>query len=262
MIDIIYACHSIEHDNNFVCIDNNDSRDWWLLLLTNSPAFFIVNEQRFEMPAQTAILYPPHAHLNYGALGEPFVNDWIRFRTDEEFITHGKVPFCVPFEIKEYDFTHYLFMQISSENFFSNTYRESSIKYLFKLMFYKLEESLSFESENMQIKELIALRISMKNNPGTDWNIPDMAKRLHISPGYFHTLYKKTFGITCIEDLISMRIDMAKDYLLHSNTPIYIIATLCGYNTVEHFSRQFKQYTGLSPRKYRTSGVSPFIIDS
>lgn len=252
MIDILFACHSTKHENNFVYYEVNDDRDWWLLLVTNSPAFFIINGERFVMPAQTAILYPPRVPLHYGAMDEPFVNDWIRFKTDEEFIVNGNIPVCIPFEIKEYQFTHYLFKQIACENFFSNTYKENSIKHLFKLMFYKLEESLSFESENPQIKELLSLRMSMKNNPGYDWNITNMSEILHISSGYFHTLYKKTFGITCIEDLINMRIELAKDYLLHSTTPINIIATICGYKTVEHFSRQFKQYTGVSPRQYRS----------
>lgn len=253
MIDIMYACLLTEHEDNFVYYEVNDNRDWWLLLVTSSPAFFIIDNERFEMPSQTAILYPPHVPLHYGALGEPFINDWIRFRTNEEFICNGAVPFQTPFEINDFDFIHNLFKQLASENFFDNKYKNQSIHSLFELMFYKLEESLTFSSENHQLKDLLALRLCINNNPGFDWSVPYMAKRLHVSPGYLHELYQKTFGISCMDDVIQMRLSLARHYLSHSNEPINSIAQTCGYKNVEHFSRQFKKQNGMSPREYRKS---------
>lgn len=78
-----------------------------------------------------------------------------------------------------------------------------------------------------------------------------MANLLHVSTGYFHTLYRNTFGITCMDDVIQTRLSMAKDYLRYSATPIQTIASICGYKNVEHFSWQFKKCVGMSPREYR-----------
>ena len=251
MIDIIHAYYNASHGSDFVYYDESSNRDWWLLLQTHTPAFFIVDDKQYIMPPQSAILYPPYATLHYGAHESYFKNDWIRFYTDEDFICNGKIPLETPFEIKEFGFTHLLFEQLASENFYDNQFKNQTISSLFKLMFHKLEESLTFHKEGTQDKDLLALRLKIKNDPGFDWTIPYMANLLHVSTGYFHTLYRNTFGITCMDDVIQTRLSLAKDYLKHSATPIQTIASSCGYKNVEHFSRQFKKCVGMSPRKYR-----------
>ncbi len=251
MIDIIYVQYNTTHDNNFVYYEDDQERDWWLLLVTHTPAFFIIHDKKYIMPPKSAILYPPSVPLHYGGHESYFKNDWIRFYTDEKFICDGNVPTCIPFEIKEFSFIHYLFKQLASENFFYNKFKEKTIFTLFELMFSKLEESLSFRSENTQIKNLLSLRLDIKNDPGFDWTIPYMADSLHMSTGYLHTLYRDTFGITCMDDVIQMRLALAKDFLQHSSISIQTISQNCGYKNVEHFSRQFKKHIGLSPREYR-----------
>ena len=251
MIDIIYVHYNTTHGSDFVYYEDGLNRDWWLLLQTHTPAFFMIHNKKYIMPPESAILYPPYSPLHYGAYEDYFQNDWIRFHTDEDFICNGKIPIQFPFEVKEFGFTHFLFEQLASENFYNNKFKKQTIHSLFELMFCKLEESLSFHSENTQAKDLLALRLSIKNDPGFDWTIPYMANRLHVSTGYLHTLYRKTFGITCMDDVIQMRLALAKDYLKHSSTPIHTIAISCGYKNVEHFSRQFKNHTGMSPREYR-----------
>ena len=251
MIDILYVDHSAFHEGDFVYIDTSKTHDWWLLLMAHTSSFFIVGDKKYTMPPQSVMLYPPHSILHYVALEGSFKNDWIRFYTDEEFICNGTVPIETPFEIREFTFIHLLFEQLCSENFFENKYKRQTVNALFHLMFHKLDESFSHQIENAQTKELIALRLNIKNNPGFDWTIPYMADQLHISPGHLHSIYRKTFGITCMEDVIQMRMTLAKDYLKNSSTPIHSIAARCGYKNVEHFSRQFKKYTGMPPRQYR-----------
>ena len=255
MIDIIYVHYNTTHENDFIYYEEGRNRDWWLLLQTHTPAFFVIGEKKVIMPAESAILYPPFSTLHYGAYEGYFQNDWIRFYTDEDFICRGKVPIGKPFEVKEFGFTHHLYEQLASENFYENKFRNETIHALFKLMFCKLEESLDFHNENTQSKDLLALRLAIKNDPGFEWTISYMANLLHVSAGYLHTLYRNAFGVSCMDDVIRMRISLAKDYLKHGNTPINNIAAGCGYKNVEHFSRQFKKYTGKSPREYRQNSL-------
>lgn len=88
-----------------------------------------------------------------------------------------------------------------------------------------------------------------------------MAKIISISPGYLQFIYKKLFGLSCMDDVIHSRIRLAKEYLRHELYTVAEIADRCGYRNVEHFCRQFKQMTGSSPKKFhkRTSdlAVSP-----
>lgn len=251
MIEIIYANYDISHNSDFICDENNPDRDWWLLLQTHTPAFFDIDGEKYIMPEKTAILYPPHCPLHYGAFNSFFKNDWVRFRTDEDFIINSTVPQRKPIVIPDFDFTHYIFFQLAIENYDHKARREDTIKALFQILFYKLEEALNHINEVGEADDLISLRLKIKNNPAFDWNIPYMADLLHVSTGHLHTMYRNTFGISCMDDIIQMRIDLAKDYLSNSKIPINIISELCGYKNVEHFSRQFKKHTEFSPSTYR-----------
>ena len=56
-----------------------------------------------------------------------------------------------------------------------------------------------------------------------------------------------------MQDVIKNRIILAKDNLANTDYSIKKIANICGYSNTEHFSRQFKKETGMSPKQYRES---------
>ena len=84
-----------------------------------------------------------------------------------------------------------------------------------------------------------------------------LAKRAMVSTSYFQHIYKETFGISPINDVIQARIAMAENLLLFSNKKESEIAALCGYNNVEHFVRQFCKHRYISPSRFRAESKSP-----
>ena len=94
------------------------------------------------------------------------------------------------------------------------------------------------------------------SQPEKNWNVSKMAARLHISAGYLYLLYKRQFGVSCMDDVIESRVRRARDYLSHTQLRIQEIALLCGYNSAEHFSRQFRRHCGISPGQYRRTAQS------
>lgn len=251
MISIIYVEGRTLQPSNYKFKTDCD-HDWWLLIQTHSTAYFVINKETIIMPPHTAILYPPHVSIEYGAEnGETYSNDWIRFYTDEAFIYNGIIPLATPFKTLDSVYISQLFYLLAAENFFQNKNRELSIRSLFHVLFSKLNESFSSKSDNFLILALHQLHQNIQTNPGFPWTVSYMAKLLHVCPRHLHKMYHEEFGISCNEDVINNRLLLAKSKLETTTLEIHKIAELCGYSSIEHFSRQFKKQTDFSPKKYR-----------
>ncbi|WNS46045.1 AraC family transcriptional regulator [Paenibacillus sp. MMS20-IR301] len=249
MTHIHYVESNTVHTGNFV-IDVPVGYHW-LLVVTKTPGQFWVNGRLEEYPAHSVILYRPQQKVYYRACTSQFVNDWIRFESDEHYITESPLPFGVPFALSDPDYCQKLFELLVSEHNFNRDCRESSISLLLRTLFNKLWESYFQDNITPQYYKLLKLRTAVQSNPGDYWTVSKMADSLRISPGYLQNIYKKTFGISCMDDVIASRIRMAKEYLIHNAQSIAEVASRCGYQNVEHFCRQFKQITGHTPRSYQ-----------
>ncbi len=71
------------------------------------------------------------------------------------------------------------------------------------------------------------------------------------SPNYFSKLFKKNFGISFYEYIHKKRIASAKEYLKICDNSIDEICRAVGYSNNNEFYKKFKEYTGMTPSKYR-----------
>ena len=58
-------------------------------------------------------------------------------------------------------------------------------------------------------------------------------------------------GFSPIDYFIRLKIQVARKYLHETNEKINVIAHKLGYYDAFSFSKQFKKFTGLSPRAFR-----------
>lgn len=78
------------------------------------------------------------------------------------------------------------------------------------------------------------------------------ADELHLSPNYFGDLIKKETGKSAQEYIQSKLIDIAKDRIFDLNKSISEIAFELGFRYPQHFTRTFKQRTGMTPNEFRS----------
>ena len=71
-----------------------------------------------------------------------------------------------------------------------------------------------------------------------------------ISYPYIKKLFIKKFGVPPIKYSIQLKINYACDLLKSELYTISQISEICGYNDIYFFSRQFKEYMGLSPTDF------------
>lgn len=243
--------YDAQHPADFV-YDVSQNHGHYLLILTHTPLRFISGDGERVYPAHHAALFTPSAQLRYGACGDSYANDWIIFSSDEPYVTQFPVQ-NRPFPVLDPDYCHNLFQLLTWEHM-QDDY-ETVVAQLMSLLFRKLSAGIDQSGVSDYRLELAALRRHILNQPRRHWSVDDMAARLHISAGYLQLLYKRQFGVSCMDDVIVSRIRLARDYLTHTNLRVLEVAALCGYNSAEHFSRQFRRICGMSPGQYRQQAM-------
>lgn len=83
--------------------------------------------------------------------------------------------------------------------------------------------------------------------------LADLAQLLDISQFHFSRLFKQSIGTTPHQYLSQQRVERAKQLLKTTDYPIVEIALECGFNSHSHLSKQFRQFTGMTPKAYRTN---------
>ncbi|MCC6287981.1 MAG: helix-turn-helix transcriptional regulator [Chitinophagaceae bacterium] len=88
-----------------------------------------------------------------------------------------------------------------------------------------------------------------------DMGLPSVsycAEQLNLSANYFGDLLKKETGVSPHEYIQSKVIDVAKERIFDLDKSISEIAYELGFKYPQHFTRLFRQKTGMSPLEYRS----------
>ncbi|WP_199615354.1 response regulator [Paenibacillus alkalitolerans] len=97
-----------------------------------------------------------------------------------------------------------------------------------------------------QAKEYVKLNYS-----DPDISIQKLCDRLHISAGYFSSIFKKETKVTFVTYLQQVRMEAAKELLRATDLKTFEIAEQVGYADPNYFSFSFKKLFGISPKDYR-----------
>lgn len=232
----------------------------YILILTKSRSRFEFDGMSVVLPAGTAVLYGEGYLRCYAGDGEPFVCDWVDFdcENDREFLDSLELRLNRPIYFSDAEFISGLIRNITAEFYSINSRRVKMLENLMKTLLMKLSEpGLSRDNVQMSAEPhysaLIDLRGKIYRNPQMKWNVDSMAADVNMSRSYFQHLYSEVFGVSCMADVISGKIEKAKEILSETSCTVSQVASMCGYDNDEHFMRQFKKIVGMTPTKYRQS---------
>lgn len=81
--------------------------------------------------------------------------------------------------------------------------------------------------------------------------IAELAQLVGVSAGHFHRAFRATVGKTPLEFINARRVQRAMQLLQRDDVPMATVARRVGFVSPSHFSRTFREITGVNPSRYR-----------
>ena len=244
------------HPADFSMVRSHGMVDY-LLLHIKSTCTFIIKDQLYTIFPPAVILIAPYVPHKYFAVDNNYCDDYLHFaiHSEDHIIDKLTFPLNVPITLSQDSAINSIIECINREKDTPTQYTDSITTLLLQLLFVKITEQWDIlqkkQYENPHYNDLLAIRNLIHSTPNRCFTIDELAQMAHLSSSYFQVMYKKTFGITCITDVIDTKITQAKQLLISTNLSIKELAVELGYNEVYHFIRQFKKHTGLTPLTFR-----------
>lgn len=106
-----------------------------------------------------------------------------------------------------------------------------------------------------RLEEMIAM---IRATPEKWWTVEEMAEYCNLSTAQFRRVFLQHTGMLPKLYIDRLKVSLAAELLTASAGRLEDVATRLGYSDPFHFSRRFKQLTGVSPESYRQG--SPHYI--
>ena len=87
---------------------------------------------------------------------------------------------------------------------------------------------------------------AMRTRYAEKLTVSGLAKDFGITPNYLSAIYREAYGVTFSHRLTDIRIERAKQMILHSGLHLAQIAVQVGYSSESHLRKRFRQHVGIS----------------
>ncbi|QUI24733.1 AraC family transcriptional regulator [Vallitalea pronyensis] len=93
-----------------------------------------------------------------------------------------------------------------------------------------------------------------------NFSLKDVANHVNANSSYLSRMFKKDVGMSFTQYIHTNRIKKAQHLILFSNLSLIEISTKLGYTTQSHFSKTFKQITGITPNQFKQNQKSHSLL--
>ncbi|WP_100405365.1 AraC family transcriptional regulator [Bacillus solitudinis] len=171
--------------------------------------------------------------------------------------------FRIPFRDNEKEEVEKLF---SSMHQFSNKKGVVS-EYRFQLAFLDMlaylypfcQRSLTYTKDPQSEKEKNVQQVItyLEKHFKEDVNLKQLGEDLHLSKYYLAKIFKDVTGVTIFNYLYHRRINQAKiEFLMNDELTVTELSYMVGFKHPSHFSKVFKDSTGVTPEYYKKRMIS------
>ncbi|NMM93164.1 helix-turn-helix domain-containing protein [Bifidobacterium oedipodis] len=85
--------------------------------------------------------------------------------------------------------------------------------------------------------------------------VPILAEHVHLNPTYLSELFAKEIGMPISRYVTDKRMEAARNMLRYSQYSLAEIAQILAYHSQSHFTKVFREHTGMTPGEYRRTNA-------
>ena len=122
---------------------------------------------------------------------------------------------------------------------------QQSLKDIFEAVLADIEKVSC--DDNILIRKI---KNYVQENYAKDITLEMVGKNVNLNPVYMSRFFKEHTGVTFSDFLLSTRMTKSIQLLKSNKYKVYEIAGMVGYRSYKYFSKQFKAYTGYTPKSY------------
>ena len=112
--------------------------------------------------------------------------------------------------------------------------------------------SLSDEPANPRSsRECALVRRYIDNHFKENLSLDQLARLVHVNKYYLAHAFRREFGVSPINYLISRRVEESRFLLRETDHNLSLIAQMLGFSSPSYFSQCFRRVEGVSPTEYR-----------
>lgn len=223
--------------------------NWELIYCTDGSGHLVFDEQSLPYHVGDVLVIPPLVpHCNQS--DEGFTNIHLN-------VVDLAVPFQQPTVVHS-DGNEYLLNAFSGAFYHFSSGKQSAILNAYGHLIASYLQELRETQPYSKVVKDISNKI-INTYPDGDFELDAFLRELPFSYDYVRKLFKKEIGVTPHQYLSDLRLQVAAQYLSHSEQGgpnVTEIAHMCGYREPLYFSRIFKKKYGVAPSAYAETLVA------
>ena len=230
-----FKSRSFRHDYSFVNVKKGTLN-------------FELDNMKISLNGGEFIIIPPETAVKFGSSSSLLNYFWLQFTGTQAENLIKSTHLSVKTIYREA-------MSDETENIITDIFNEFIIRdeFFYVKTAAMLTEFFVLMSRNIHTQNKAPLKSLeyIHKNYDKKLSVSMLAKKEHISVSHYRALFKERLGISPIEYITNLRLNMACHYLIDTVYSIAEISQKTGYSDPLYFSRIFKEKIGVTASEYR-----------
>ncbi|GEP96703.1 AraC family transcriptional regulator [Chitinophaga cymbidii] len=236
-------------------------QEYQLIYITKGKGYFSSAHLGQRMPLEAGellMLFPNEWHTYYPERKDGWSTYWVGFKggfadnlVNRNFFQKTHPIYHIGFNELIVDLFNDIIEITKQEKTGFQQITSGMTMHLLGLLYYIIRNN-QFEHNNV-IHKIEQARLLMREHPGGDISLEEIASSLNMSYSWFRKMFRQYTGLSPTQYQLQIKLRKAKALLLGSSMTIKEIAFLLNFESANYFTLFFKQKTGITPGTFRTT---------